>query len=385
MLGVWEPMPKQIYIAIGNHRSYVGIKELIYSLQSSLSDSFSVKLTRELKSDSVNIIIDEFSGLFDLAVIKKTKELYPNTKIVIIATEFATPVSVLGLELTKTFNFFNSPDDWVKLILGSLRHLAGGVPSYMQLRYVGFVRALQYCDLLAVIHPAILPTISQLVEQSGPRLPTPLSIYPQIGPLSVVQLGRLWHLPVGFAMTGTQTRYRTGISRRLIRKFQRVGWFAPIYKHVPFEARTNETFDSDDYLADYHTASPEYLFNINPPQTSNWPYSSPMRILRAILLGQVPVVTKKFHDHILENVATLWDGKSETAVELGTRQFIDRRLWLTDYMRSLEAYDRQGRQANKGFVDAIKALAESAPGNTLPLKAPDAAPFATLSRAGESR
>lgn len=155
LLGVWEPMPKQIYIAIGNHRSYVGIKELIYSLQSSLSDSFSVKLTRELKSDSVNIIIDEFSGLFDLAVIKKTKELYPNTKIVIIATEFATPVSVLGLELTKTFNFFNSPDDWVKLILGSLRHLAGGVPSYMQLRYVGFVRALQYCDLLAVIHPAI--------------------------------------------------------------------------------------------------------------------------------------------------------------------------------------------------------------------------------------
>ena len=141
-------MPKPAYIAIGNHRSYVGIKEIIYSIQSALRESVSVKLTRELKSNSVNIIIIEFSGRFDLAVIKKTKELYPDTKIVIVATEFATPVSVLGLELTKTFNFFGTRDDWAKLIPGSLRPLAGGMPSYMQMRYLGFVRALQYCDLL---------------------------------------------------------------------------------------------------------------------------------------------------------------------------------------------------------------------------------------------
>ena len=114
-------MPQQVYIAIGNHRSFVGIKEIVHSVQSSLSESLSVKLTRELKSNSVNIIIDEFSGLFDLAVIKKTKELYPNTKIVIVATEFATPVSLLGVQLTKTFNFFGTRDDWIKLVLGALR------------------------------------------------------------------------------------------------------------------------------------------------------------------------------------------------------------------------------------------------------------------------
>ena len=239
-------MPKQIYIAIGNHRSYVGIKEIIYSVQSALSDSVSVKLTRELKSNSVNIIIDEFSGLFDLTVIKKTKELYPNTKIVIVATEFATPVSFFGLDLAKTFNFFGTRDDWAKLIVGSLRPLAGGMPSYMQLRYLGFVRALQYCDLLTVIHPAILPTISQLVGQHGPGLAAPLPLYPQIGPLSVVQLNRLWHLPVGFTMTGTQTRYRTRITRGLVRKFARVGWFAPIYKHMPFEANTGDSISASE-------------------------------------------------------------------------------------------------------------------------------------------
>ena len=62
-------MPQQVYIAIGNHRSFVGIKEIVRSVQSSLSENLSVKPTRELKSNSVNIIIDEFSGLFDLAVI----------------------------------------------------------------------------------------------------------------------------------------------------------------------------------------------------------------------------------------------------------------------------------------------------------------------------
>ncbi len=378
-------MPQQVYIAIGNHRSFVGIKEIVHSVQSSLSDSLSVKLTRELKSNSVNIIIDEFSGLFDLAVIKKTKELYPNTKIVIIATEFATPVSLLGVELTKTFNFFGTRDDWIKLVLGTLRQLVGSPPSYLQMRYRGFVHALQHCDLLAVIHPAILPTISELIRQSGPALASPFAVYPRMGPLSVVQLNRLWHLPVGFTMTGTQTRYRVGLTRRLVRKFQRVGWLSPIYKHIPFEASANDALPSnlDDYLTDYQSVAPEYLFNINPPQTENWPYSSPMRILRAVLLGQIPVVTKKFHDHLLENVATLWDGKTETAVELGTRQFLDRRLWLADYMESLEAYDRRAEEANKPFVSAIMRLAEAIPNSARPPRATEPKSFATMSRAVE--
>jgi hypothetical protein len=371
----------------------VGIKEIVYSLHSALSPHFSVKLTRELKSNSVNIVIDEFSGVFDLAAIKKTKELYPNTKVVIAATEFVTPVSIFGIKWLSTFNFFGSRRDWIILLLGAIRPLVGGMPSYMRLRYLGFVRALEYCDLLAVIHPQILPTMSNLADKFGHHVAAPLLVYPQIGPLSVVQLNRLWHLPVGFTMTGTQTLYRRWITRDLARKFERVGWFTPIYKHLPFEtppptiSSTNDTAASDSkgYLADYHSFTPENLFNINPPQTANWRYSSPMRILRAILLGQIPVVTKKFHDHLLEDVATLWDGKLETAVELGTRQFLDRRLWLTDYMRSVEAYDRQAQEANKPFVSAIKALAE---GRQIGAEAASTSPpeaVAALSRAGERR
>jgi len=373
-------MPKQVYIAIGNHRSYVGIKEIVYSLQSALAEHVSVKLTRELKSNCVNIVIDEFSGVFDVMVIKRTKELYPNTKIVIAATEFITPLRFLGVGSTKTFNFFGSPRDWFKFGLGVLLPLLGGMPSYMQLRYLGFVQVLQYSDLVTTVHPRILSTVADLTTEFG--LPPPLMVYPQVGPLPVVQLDRLWHLPVGFNMTGTQTRYRARIMRDLVRKFARVGWFSPLFKWVPFEKPPADPLGTEleDYLRDYQSISPDFLFNINPPQTAKWAFSSPMRILRAILLGQIPIVTKKFHDHLIENVATLWDAREETAVELGTRQFLDRRLWLTDYMRSIEEYDRQAREANKPFVGAIMALAEGGQTNAT---AP--APVASLSRVAERR
>jgi len=369
-------MPKQIYIAVGNHKSLVGINEIIYTLYSALSENLSVKLTRSLKPDAVNIIIDEFASSADLLAIEQTKKLYPNTKIVVVATEFITPVTILGVELVRTFNFFGNFRDWRVLVGGTIRSLVGGMPPYMRSRYLGFVRMLKYCDLLAGVHQAILPTVAEAVAESAPHLSAPLMVYPRIA-LSTVQQGRLADLPVGFTMTGTQTAYRSRILRELSKLFKRSGWYGAVYKLLPFEIPLATVSFANDapvlrdsastgapnfppYLhAQYSSASPEYLFNLNPPQTAHWPYSSPMRILRAILLGQIPVITEKFHDHILEDVATLWDGKMETAMRLGTWQLADRRIWLTDYTRSIEAYDREARARNRPFVNATAALART--------------------------
>jgi hypothetical protein len=361
---------KKVYIAVGNHRSFAGIKEIVHSIQSALSAQFSVELSRELKGDSVNIIIDEFSGLFDVAAIRQVTELYPNTKIVIVATEFATSVSVLGIELMRTFNFFGTPLDWGRLLRDVAGSLAGGMPPYMRLRYVGFANALKYCSLLTAIHPLIVPVAAELARGVAPALPAPLMIHPIIGPLSDVQRDRLWNLPAGFVMTGTRTPYRIAVSRAIVRKFKRAGWSKPLYEHRAFETSRTASSASNGpreaetllSLLNYNSVSPDVLFNVNPPQSAKWAYSSPMRILRAVLLGQIPVITKRFQDHPLEDVATLWDGSLETAVELASRQFVDRRMWLPDYLRSIEAYDREASAANKPFVDAVQALTEgSAP------------------------
>lgn len=406
-------MPKQVYIAVGNHTSLAGIHEIVYSLYSCLSEEFSVSLTRSVRKDSVNIIIDEFSRFSDSVAVKKMKELYPNTKIVIIATEFITPITLFGVELIKTFNFFGSLRDWRMLLTDALGTLFGGTPSYTRMRYLGFLRALEHCDLLVAIHPPILPTIAEALAKFGPQLTTPLLVYPEIGPLSATVQNRLRNLPVGFTMTGTRTRYRRRITRKLIRTFRRIGWFLPVYKYIPFKKGFTRDFVSKylpfmkvtatnaspagnisrlyvhddpispDYLsAQYNAISPQFLFNINPPQSANWPYSSPMRILRAILIGQMPVITKRFHDHALEDVAAMWDGGTETAVELGTHQFLDRGAWLAKYQRSLAAYDRQAREANKPFVRAIMALADSLTETTT-----DVAParYPVLHHAGQHR
>jgi len=354
-------MPKQIFIVFGNHTSSLGIREVVHSLLSSLQNDFSVKLTKELKSNCVNIIIDEFSHPYDVAAIKKAKELYPKTKIVIAATEFVTPISVFGVEIAKTFNFFETPALWTVLLSRNPTPILQQA-IYLRRRYLGFLRVLKYCDLLAGVHPQILPAVSKLMDQFEIDLPAPVSFYPQIGSLSAKQVERLCSLPVGFTMSGTPTPYRNRITAGLIRNFKRVGWTTPIYKYLPFEPPDDTVFSTDSsYLAEYRGNYPGYLFNINPPQSANWPYSSPMRILRAILLGQIPVITKRCYDHPLEDVAMLWDGKKETAFEVATRQIFDRQPWLTEYLRSIEAYDRLTREANKPFVSAMKAIVKGVP------------------------
>jgi hypothetical protein len=247
----------------------------------------------------------------------------------------------------------------------------------MELRYRGFLRALKYCDLLAVIHPEM---VDQYCTHRTPIHP----IFPEIGALSVEQRNRLWNLPAGFTMTGTLTPYRQHVAASLIVAFGKAGWTNPVYQYRPFEAPAKTTSWSDkkpesdiksleDCLltpgefnlsdvvrAEYNAIEPEYLFNLNPAQSENWPYSSPMRILRAIILGQIPVITKKFNDHPIEDVAMLWDGTMNTALDFAMWKFIDRRSQLAGYLHSLETYDRNAREANKPFVDAVMALADRA-------------------------
>ena len=358
-----------IYIVVGNHRSILGIQEIVHSLQSSLTKSLSVRISSNIKNNAINVIIDEFSLLSDATAMKQTKELYPDTKLVLVATEFITPVSLFGVELFRTFNFFGRMDDWLTLLTDGVRSLRRRAPSYMRQRYLGFVEAVKHCDLVVAVHVGILPGASELLSQCASRAAPPLLVYPQIGPLTVQQQNRLRTLPIGFTMTGTMTRYRAAITRKLIDTFELLGWSGPVFKHVPFEQPPVASSVLDELHLAYNSIYPEYLFNLNPAQSAKWSYSSPMRILRAILLGQIPVVTKRFRDHPLEDVALLWDTSRNGALDLAAFTIRDRDGWLDTYVRSISAYDELAEAGNRPFVRAIKALA----GN-LPLAAPAVSP-----------
>ena len=357
-----EAMPEEIFIVVGNHRSLVGITEIIHTIYGSLAEEFSVKVTRTIEPNRVNIVIDEFSSRSWVASLATIKQMFPATKVVVVATEFITPVSMFGRRLTTALNFFGGAIEWMNLPRSFLPSPLGRKPSYMRRRYLGLVKALAYCDLLAAVHPQILPGLVRLAQRTAPGLPVPLLLYPRIGPLSALQKERIVNLPFGFTMTGTRTSYRQKIADRLVGTFQADGWSGPIYRHAPFQ-RPAAVAGSDAAAAQafleqqYATSAPDYLFNINPPQTANWRHSSPMRLLRAIILGQVPVVTRRFHDHPLEDAALLWDEKRETAGQL-VAEVRDRRAWTTKYAKLLETYDRTAAITNAPFVSAVAALAD---------------------------
>lgn len=350
-------MGKPVYIVVGNHYSLSGIQEIVYGLHTCLSRKFSVRVERAIQNNAINVIIDEFVSAPEEFDLKRIKELHPQTKVIVVATEFVTPISVLGMGWRKTFNFFGDLSDWQNLLIRVLKPSAEPGPTYMHHRYVSFVHALKHCDLLLTVHTKILPTLASLADHFESLVAPPIMIYPEIGSLSAVQWDRLRDLPVGFTMTGRTTPYRRKMTRELLQTFKSAGLSTPAFKYLPFENLPTSS-PLNDIAAWYNSTSIEYLFNFNPPQHAKWPYSSPMRILRAILLGQVPVVTKKYDDHLIESVARLWDGRTETAREFASLGTGDRQGWLTNYVRSIEAYDQLAQGANKMFIDAMMALTD---------------------------
>jgi hypothetical protein len=94
-------------LIVSNHSSTHGIGEILFTVYHLFSGEFKIHRATQLRKNSINVIIDEFSRPYFVQEVRSIKEKYPTTRIVIIATEFITPVKVLGMELTKTFNFFS--------------------------------------------------------------------------------------------------------------------------------------------------------------------------------------------------------------------------------------------------------------------------------------
>jgi hypothetical protein len=146
--------------------------------------------------------------------------------------------------------------------------------------------------------------------------------------------------------------------QKLVKQFGRAGWSQPIWKHVSFkESRSLELSNSGLKFHYDREGKDAYLFNISPPQQAGWRYSSPMRILRAALLGQIPVVTKKFNDHDIEDIACLWDGRLDSALKI-MHFSMDRRQLIDDYLQSVQRYNAVAKSKNRPFLFALDLLSE---------------------------
>ena len=66
-------------------------------------------------------------------------------------------------------------------------------------------------------------------------------------------------------------------------------------------------------------------------------------------MGQIPVVTKRFNDHEIEDIAVLWNRRVNTALKVLSYR-MDRRSLINDYIDSVERYNVKAKAKNVKFL-----------------------------------
>lgn len=335
-------------IVLGNHLSHVGIGDIVYTVYAHFAHHFRVRAQEAIAPGAFNVIVDEFTNPQFIEYLKETKKRHPATKYAIVATEFYTPLRIPILGFEGTFNFFGARADWVALgghFVQRLK-LTQSPHSYMHRRFLGFLAALEVADIILSVHPEILASL-ELLSQRVRRLPCPAAnIYPTVDLESRDRMQHLRTLPFGFALTGTVTNYRAETAALLRQVFALAGYNAAVYKEIPFGPAEKLSLEA------YPTETPEYLFNFNPPQQAKWGFSSPMRLLRAALLGQIPVVTKRFDDHAIERIALLWEPTIEVAQRFWCDATLGRETLVERFVASVADYNRVADEANRTLTAA---------------------------------
>jgi hypothetical protein len=354
------------YLVVGNHDSYSGIGEVLYALLAYFSRHYTTFISRSLVPNATNVIIDEFSRSATVDMIRRLKQSHPETRFVVMATEFITEISVGGTSFGNTFNFFDARDDVKQLthLLAHKLHIKK-LPPYLTSRYRGFVEVLDAIDLVLCAHPAVAETMKLLPASCVQPAQAPLTLYPEVDPAGIAADLRLYQRPPGITMTGTLTGFRQRLAARMIGAFRAVGIDRPVYQYIPFREapglRLDETGVDFGYgdvseLQGAQDSARSFLYNMNPPQRANWGYSSPMRILRAMLLGQIPLLTRRFGDHEIEEVASLFDGEPETAEKLWVDATVGRFELIERYLVQVERYSHIARAKNLAIDAALASL-----------------------------
>lgn len=103
-----------VKLYIENHHYYSGISDLVEALTSIFKDQgWDVSTSRELCAKSVNIVIEEMSHPEFVKYLQKFKRTYPNSILILLATEFITTKDV------PTFNNFRNVNLWEKIFLAN--------------------------------------------------------------------------------------------------------------------------------------------------------------------------------------------------------------------------------------------------------------------------
>lgn len=386
-----------LFIYIGNHGKQEGVEDYLALLKKVLdSRGFQVEVSSTLRTNSINIIIDEFTNYIENCRIAEFRKNNPNNQCVFLLTEFAE--RKFGVE---SFNHFGGLFDsaFIALINVCLRLLRDDFASvrisdfavlllyspvlaiyslavfpkyitfkllrrklpgrrakdffsshhrliYFHMRYLGLKAHLKYADAVISSHDLIMPGFEEDFGVDGQKLQFLGVIYPELNKQHILE-----SLMVGkklfIEITGSVTKYRRKWINRINLRLKLLG-INNVFgkcKALPFSC-----------LASVSGKPPiRAAYSLHPPQTRNWKYCSPMRIYRALEIDHnLPVLTKHFAHHPIEDVTLLlkdWGSLVEMA-----DMFHNKDAMLHFMETKIQTYNEIVKQRNDILAQSLKTL-----------------------------
>lgn len=187
---------------------------------------------------------------------------------------------------------------------------------YMKKRFESLNKSLFLFDYFFTFHEKItinFKTITKII---------PKTLYPEIKKnIKIKDYNK------NIVITGSKTPYR----KKIIEKFS-------FYL----------TDGAKLYIKDFINSSQhsKYSLNLNIPQEKDWAYSSPIRYVRALNLGQIPIVFKKYDDHPVEKLGFLLKFKTKLLDEM--------KYFRGQLHTKLKEYKKLSQMKNYFLIKAIK-------------------------------
>ena len=166
---------------------------------------------------------------------------------------------------------------------------------YFHMRYLGLKAHLECADAVISSHELIMHGFGEDRGIDGQKLKHLGAIYPQFDEEFVLErlmVGKKLHVEI----TGSLSKFRRKWMTRINRYIQVLG-----LNHVIGKCRALQFS-----LLESSRLHERAAYSLHPPQSRSWPYCSPTRIYRALVVDRnVPVLTRHFAQHPIEDVCLL--------------------------------------------------------------------------------
>jgi hypothetical protein len=391
-------------IFIHNHSNKEGIEDILKILLDTFPES-SISNSENLTPNHTNIIIDEFTNIISNHKIEKFKKESPDTKLILIATEFIKKdvflstfntfenifnrsiLGVLKLYLLLKRKDFNITITKIMQIilslpLGSISILTIFISYlfskyilrssrlhklnfymyfvsiyqsgfYLMLRYESFIKMSNLFNAVICLHPAMEKSYIKIFGNDKIYG----TIYPRIDK-SKFNEGLKNKSVFGFYLSGTLTRNRT----KLLNSFSRLIIFSGLKKKCHnfliqgFGKKEKQDINKLSSSPKDKFTKEDLFFSLHPYQTRSWPYFSPTRIYRSLSYDHnLPIVFETSNEHPLESLVFLFRDQY-SLLELNSI-FENRDNFLIEYNKKIDCYNKDILENNNKIIKKLNASA----------------------------